>query len=139
MENLPIHPKTEGPQRFPLDTQGGKKKLDRDKLKKSCADFEALFTQQLLKSMRQTTLRSDVMGKGAGKDMYESLFDQELSKSLAKRGGLGLGMMMYNRMVRQEEKQGMTPAEQDKIRTDPPALRIRSARERGNLNGTLGR
>jgi flagellar protein FlgJ len=139
MGNVPIYTKTGSIEGLPLATKGGDRKLDRDKLKKSCADFEAVFIQQLLKSMRQTVMRSDFIGNGAGKDIYESLFDQELSQSLSKREGLGLGKVIYNRMIQQEERRGATPPAREKTETDQPGIIIRSPHERGNLDGAFGR
>ena len=139
MGNVSIYPKTGSIEGLPLATKGGDKKLDRDKLKKSCADFEAVFIQQLLKSMRQTVMKSDFMGNGTGKDIYESLVDQELSQSLSKRGGLGLGKMIYDRMIQQEERNKPTPSETDKARIDRTDIRTPSLRERGNFHGVFGR
>lgn len=139
MGNVPIYPKTGSIEGLPLATKGGDRKLDRDKLKKSCADFEAVFIQRLLKSMRQTVMRSDFIGNGAGKDIYESLFDQELSQSLSKGEGLGLGKLIYNRMIQQEERRGTTPPPREKRETDQPGIKIRSPHERGNLDGAFGR
>ena len=139
MGNVPIYPKIGNIEGLPLATKGGDRKLDRDKLKKSCADFEAVFIQQLLKSMRRTVMRSDFIGNGAGKDIYESLFDQELSQSLSKREGLGLGKMIYNRMIQQEERREATPPETDTKQTDPRELKIPSICQKGNDHAVFGR
>lgn len=77
---------------------------DPEKLKKACTDFEALFVNEMLKFMRKTVPATSPGSLGAGKDIYQSLFDQEVSKSLAKRGGLGIGEMVYKQMNRQQEK-----------------------------------
>ena len=73
-----------------------------ERLKKACADFEAIFIQQILKSMRQTVLRSDLFGKGTERDIFESLLDQEWSKGLARRG-MGLGNKLYRQMMKYGE------------------------------------
>ncbi len=139
MGNVPIYPKTGSIEGLPLATKGGDRKLDRDKLKKSCADFESILISQILKSARQTMTTSGFMGNGLGKGIYESLLDQELSQSLSKREGLGLGKMIYNRMIQQEERRGATPPAREKTETDQPGIKIRSPHERGNLDGTFGR
>ena len=92
-------------------------------LKKACVDFESIFIQQILKSMRQTVLRSDLFGKGTERDIFESLLDQEWSKGLARRG-MGLGRVLYQQLERQgkvnhpdrrdrgvEENKGLTSIE----------------------------
>jgi flagellar protein FlgJ len=83
--------------------------IDREKLKKASTEFEALFIQEILKFMRQTIPQSGLAGPGAGKEVYQSLLDQELSKSLAKKGGLRIGEMVYRQMVRKEEKKTPSP------------------------------
>jgi len=139
MGNLPIYPKSIKTEGFSLLPQAGEKRVDRDKLKKSCADFESILISQLLKSMRQTMTTSGLMGSGLGKDMYISLFDQELSQSLAKRGGLGLGKMIYNRVIQQEERNKPPLSETDKASADRTEIRTPSTRERGNVHAIFGR
>jgi len=76
------------------------KRIDERKLEKACMDFEAIFTYQMLKSMRQTVPKAGLFDESPGKDIFESLFDQELSRSLAQGGKMGLGKMIYERMMR---------------------------------------
>jgi flagellar protein FlgJ len=83
--------------------------IDREKLKKASTEFEALFIQEILKFMHQTIPQSGLAGPGAGKEVYQSLLDQELSKNLAKKGGLRIGEMVYRQMVRKEEKKTPSP------------------------------
>jgi flagellar protein FlgJ len=86
-------------------------KLDKEKLKKACGEIESLFISQMLQFMRRTIPQSGLLGNGPGKDIYETLFDQELSKSLAKKGGMGLGNMIYKQMIKREEKNPPQPQE----------------------------
>jgi flagellar protein FlgJ len=139
MGNLPIYPKSLKTEVLPLVPQAGEKRVDRDKLKKSCADFESILISQMLKSMRQTLTTSGLTGGGLGKDMYTSLFDQELSQSLAKRGGLGLGKIIYNRAIQQEERNKPLLSETDKAGVGRTGVRIPSTRERGNVHAVFGR
>ena len=80
------------------------KKLDREKLKKACTDFEALFMAQMLKSMRQTIPETGFLGKGLGNDIYQGFMDQEVSQKLSQSKGLGLGKAIYRQMLKREEK-----------------------------------
>ena len=113
MANLPIHPKSARTEGFPLVSKTGEKKIDREKLKKSCADFESILVSQMLKSMRQSLIPAGETGNGLGKDTYTSLFDQELSQSLAKRGGLGIGKKIYDGVIQREERKGAAFSETD--------------------------
>jgi flagellar protein FlgJ len=75
-------------------------KIDEEKLKKACMNFESLFIQRLWKSMRQTVMKSGLFGGGTEEEVYQSLFDQELSKSLASGRGISLGKMIYEQMMK---------------------------------------
>ncbi len=85
------------------------KKIADEKLKKACGDFEAIFIAKVLKIMRQSIPKSHLLDGGLQQDIYNSLFDEEVSKSLAKKGGIGLGKMLYRNFRK--------PAAQD--RPDP--------------------
>ena len=122
--------------------QAGEKRVDREKLKKSCADFESILISQMLKSMRQAMTPSREPGNGLGKDTYTSLFDQELSQSLAKRGGLGLGKKIYDQVIQREERKRPPVSETDragKARGGRTEIRTPSNRERGRIHGIFGR
>jgi Rod binding domain-containing protein len=92
-------------------------KLEEAKLKKACMEIESLFISHLLQFMRRTIPQSGFLGNGSGKDIYQNLFDQELGKSLAKRGSMGLGKMIYKQMIRKEEK--IRPSAQE-LQSFPP-------------------
>lgn len=79
---------------------------ERDnKLKKACADFEAILAYQLLKTMRQTIPRNGFLKGSHGKDTYEMMLDQKIADELAKKGqGLGLQKMLYNQISKQHVK-----------------------------------
>lgn len=68
------------------------------KLRKACEEFEAVFTYQLLRSMRQTVEKGDLFHGGAGEEVYESMLDQELSKSMAGIGKGGLADQLYQQL-----------------------------------------
>ncbi len=73
---------------------------DEERLKKCATDFEAMLVNQLLKFMRQTVVPSGLLGQGPEKPIYDSLFDEELSRSIAKRSSLGLGKIIYNQLAK---------------------------------------
>lgn len=59
--------------------------------------FEALFTQMMLKSMRQASLDDDLFGSAAA-DQYLTMFDQQLALNLAKGRGIGLSDMLVQQL-----------------------------------------
>ena len=142
MGNLPIHPKSSRTEGFPLVSQAGEKRVDREKLKKSCADFESILISQMLKSMRQAMTPTADKGNGLGKDTYTSLFDQELSQSLGKRGGLGLGKKIYDQAVQREERKRPASSETDQAgqaERERTGIRTLPNTKRGRIHVILGK
>lgn len=58
--------------------------------------FESLFTQMLLKSMRAVSFGDDLTGSQGG--VYRDLFDQQMAVHLSSGRGLGLAEMMVRQM-----------------------------------------
>ena len=104
MEKLPINNSVQSPERSTPGPRPGEKKIDREKLKKACTDFEALFVARMLKQMRQTIPQNGLLGNGPGKEVYQGFMDQELAKKISQRGGVGLGEKLYRQVVQREEK-----------------------------------
>jgi len=50
--------------------------------------------------MRQTIPQTGLMGEGKERNIFQALFDEEVSKNITKRGGLGMGKMLYEQMRR---------------------------------------
>ena len=61
------------------------------------AQFESIFLQQMLKSMRDATVKSDLFDSSQ-MDTYQSMADQQLAVNLAENGGIGLARMMVEQM-----------------------------------------
>jgi len=78
-----------------------KTREDIQKIKKACRDFEAIFTYQLLKTMRQTIPKDTFLGNFTGKDTYNMLIDQKIAEDLALKGeGLGLQKILFSQLTR---------------------------------------
>lgn len=58
-------------------------------LRQAAQGFEALFIQQMLKSARETSFESELLG-GHAVETSQSLLDQKLADIGAGRAGLGL-------------------------------------------------
>ena len=67
-------------------------------------EFEAIFIQQMLKSMRKTSLESDFIKKSEGEKIFRSMLDEQYAKLSAKSGSLGLGQMIYQQLKSNLEK-----------------------------------
>ena len=68
-------------------------------LRETGQQFEAMFIQMMLKSMREAVPKSGLMQSGA-MDSYQELYDKELSTHLAKRGMLGIADMLTKQLAR---------------------------------------
>lgn len=93
------------PNSLALDVQGlnslrqSAKQDSPEALKASAQQFEGLFINMMLKSMRQATAAA---GQEQSQDsqLYTSMLDQQLSQTMAQRG-IGLADMMLRQMQRQ--------------------------------------
>ena len=74
------------------------------KLREAANEFEAIFIQQMLKSMRKTSLESDLLPKSEGEKIFRSMLDEQYAKLSAKSGSLGLGQMIYQQLKLNSEK-----------------------------------
>jgi flagellar protein FlgJ len=59
--------------------------------------FEGLFIQMMMKSMREATVKSD-LSDSSGKDTFEGMFDKEVATQMAKRNTLGIADMLVKNM-----------------------------------------
>ncbi len=88
-----------------LDALRAQAKKDPDKaLKAAATQFEALFMQMLLKSMRDATPQFDPAASDAGRT-YTAMLDQQLSSTLSGKG-LGLADVMMKQLSRAQQPQG---------------------------------
>ncbi len=83
----------------PIDRTGEPQKLDnsemaRDqRIREAAEGFEALFYAQMIKEMRKAASSEGLFGDGAGKAVYEGMFDSMMSRELARGGHLGIAKM----------------------------------------------
>lgn len=68
------------------------------KLKETCQDFEAIIIQQMLTAMRKTIPKDGLFSSGYAEDMYQSMYDEGLSKEIASGRGLGLADVLYKQL-----------------------------------------
>lgn len=74
----------------------------KQNLEQAARSFEAFFVQMLLKEMRKTIPESGLLGKGMGKDVYDWMFDDAISKAVSRQGGLGLADLLIAKYADQE-------------------------------------
>ncbi|MBI4995856.1 MAG: flagellar assembly peptidoglycan hydrolase FlgJ [Rhodocyclales bacterium] len=74
-------------------------------LKAVAQQFEALFMQMVLKSMRDATPKEGLFDSDQTR-LYESLLDQQMSQVLAAKGGTGLAKIIESQLSRNAEAAG---------------------------------
>ena len=70
-------------------------------LKEAARQFESLFTQMLLKSMREAnkSFGEDSMFGSDQADMYQDMFDDQIAMQMSKGKGLGLADMLIKQLA----------------------------------------
>jgi flagellar protein FlgJ len=68
-------------------------------LKQTAQQFEAYFLQEMMKSMRKTIEKSDLIEQGSV-EFYEEMMDKELAMSMSRRGGIGLAQSLEAQILR---------------------------------------
>jgi flagellar protein FlgJ len=70
----------------------------RDELKRACQDFEAIFTNQMFQEMRRTISNDGLFNGGRAEEIFTSMQDAELAKSMSRQKGLGLADVLYRQL-----------------------------------------
>jgi len=86
-------------------------------LRQTAQQFEALFLQMTMKSMRESVVKSDLIESNTS-DQFESMFDKEVSVQLSKRNSMGLADMLVKSL---EARQASTPVTADVLKARDPA------------------
>lgn len=69
---------------------------EKQRLRKACREFEALFLSYMFKTMRKTIPQSNTEN-GLGKDFFTSFFDAQLAKTASEQN-VGLAEMLYREL-----------------------------------------
>jgi peptidoglycan hydrolase FlgJ len=75
---------------------------DKQKLRGACQDFEAVFLNMMLQSMRATVPKSDFFGRNSGEEIFKGMLDEETTKNMAKAGGVGLADVLYKQLAQDQ-------------------------------------
>jgi murein DD-endopeptidase MepM/ murein hydrolase activator NlpD len=65
-------------------------------------EFEAVLLAQVISAMRKTVPESGVLEASANRKMLDGAFDQEVARSLASKGGLGIAEQIVGQIERQQ-------------------------------------
>ena len=73
-----------------------------DATKGVAQQFESLFLNLMLKEMRKSVARSDLLGSEA-METYEQMFDQQIALGMSKAGGIGLAPFIEQQLNKHAE------------------------------------
>ena len=88
MKEIALHPITG---RIPGDVADGR-------LKKACTEFEALFLNHILKSMRKGIMSNGPLGNSNEMKIMRSMSDEALARGIATGGGVGLADILFEQL-----------------------------------------
>ncbi len=74
---------------------------DDQKLKDVCKDFESILMNMMYKGMKATVPKSELIPEQSGRDIFESMLDDELVEQAAKRSSFGLAETLYKQLSQQ--------------------------------------
>ena len=80
---------------------GGDQQASNEALKKAAEHFESIFTQMLMKSMRQANEAMEDKSSpfnSSGVKFFQEMHDQQLSLELSKKGSLGLADLIVKQL-----------------------------------------
>ena len=92
------------------------------------SQFEALFIQQMMKSMRDAVPKSDLMHSDH-LETYQAMADQQMAVSLSQEGGIGIARML----VEQMQTKGYVPSIQSSD-VDIPAVQEKQPERSKSVN-----
>ena len=73
--------------------------------------FEGLFLDILIKAMRKSVIKSDLLGSEA-QNTYQQMFDHEISRELSGSGGIGLAEVIRDQLsVNNAARRGLSSYE----------------------------
>jgi flagellar protein FlgJ len=89
-----------------LQANEAKAKQYEEEAAQAARDFEGIFILRLLRTMRASVPKVGMLDNSFASNMYEQMFDENLSAQLAQGKGLGLGEMLYREFMRRENQTG---------------------------------
>jgi flagellar protein FlgJ len=72
---------------------------DKKQLGKLAQEFESVFLELVMKNMRNTVQKSELIDGGNGEDIFRDLLDGEYAKSMAGQGNSGVGESIEKQLV----------------------------------------
>jgi flagellar protein FlgJ len=68
-------------------------------LKEACQEFEAIFTQELLKTMWATVPESGLIKESQAEKIWKEMYIEQLAKVSSTGKGIGIAENLYNQLL----------------------------------------
>jgi len=75
--------------------KAGSREEKLKQLKETAKDFESIFVHNLMKSMRQTVQKTNLISGGNAENIYQDMLDENYSKIVSKRADFGIARKIY--------------------------------------------
>jgi len=98
------HPAIEGQPETPASLRHSARAVSKNdhhrnpRLWKASVQFEAIFLEQLLASMKKTIPDSGLLKKGFAEDTQSGMFNQAVAESIAQRSRTGIAITLYRQL-----------------------------------------
>jgi flagellar protein FlgJ len=101
-----------------VNLKGGLRQDDPKALKEAAKQFEAVFLQMVLKSMRAATLQTGMIDSDQTR-FYQELLDSQLAQAMSAKGGVGLAGVIERQLSRPDsvvipEREGGMPLDPER-------------------------
>ena len=87
----------------------GSKLPEAEKVEKLSREFESLFLEVVLKSMRSTIPKSELVDGGNAEDIYRNMLDSEYAKAMAENNHTGISQSikaeLMNKLTNRQDGQ----------------------------------
>ena len=91
-----------------------------EQLKEVCREFEAIFVEQMMRSMKAGIPEGGFINKSTATKMFEEMLDQQFAREIAASGQLALGDTIYRQMA----SIALSPTSSEAASQEPKAAQL---------------
>lgn len=86
---------------FEMRLQEAMESKNPKELKKACQEFESIFLDIMYRQMKTTIPKSDLIPSDAGREIFDSMLDEQYMSEASKNGSFGLADMLYKQFTKE--------------------------------------
>ncbi len=117
------------------ELKGQAQRNESGALREVAQQFEAMFIQQIMKTMREAGFKGGELIESQAMDTFQSMHDKEISLQMAKRGSFGLADMLVRSMEQQGRAvpaaEALAAREALKTKAQPAGFSVDNAASKG--------